>query len=113
MIVKQFHLNIGVCIIVWLVNSMLEKETDETQIRICERQKSMVLQKGTKFYSRPQHVVTPIFPLAKGEQERESGLHEAQLFPFLRKTTQSMVGDLSLMSKPVPLAWHLNVKAHN
>lgn len=32
MIAKQFYLYIGVCIIVWLVNSLLEKETDETQI---------------------------------------------------------------------------------
>lgn len=34
MIAKQFYLNIGVCIIVWLVNSLLEKEADETQISV-------------------------------------------------------------------------------
>lgn len=41
-------------------------------------------------------MVVPIFPLANGEQERESGWHEAQSFPFLRKRTQSTVGDLTV-----------------
>lgn len=105
-IVKQFHLNRGVCISVWLVNSLLEKEADETQICAFLQNHGLLSFTNRKFYSRPQHVVVPIFPSSQWGARTRVWIHEAQSFPFLRKTTQSVVGDLTVSRqslRPEPL----------